>query len=109
MFFYKDFDEYDVNSAKKHLRPVIMEPLKVLYDELKNIQDWSNNNIKNVIEETAGKLEIKMGKLAQQLRVAVTGTGISPSIDDTLRLLGQEKSLSRLRKGIEFIENRSSS
>ena len=50
-----------------------------------------------------------MGKLAQPLRVAVTGAGVSPSIDDTLRLLGQEKSLARLRKGIEFIENRSSS
>ncbi len=109
VIFYKDFEEYDTNAAKKHLRPVILEPLKVLYESLMNIQDWSNNIIKGVIEETAEKLEIKMGKLAQPLRVAVTGTSVSPSIDDTLRLLGQEKSLNRLRKGIEFIENRSSS
>jgi len=109
VFFYKDFDEYDANSAKKHLRPVILEPIKVLYESLKKLQDWSNNNIKGVIEESADKFEMKMGKLAQPLRVAVTGTGISPSIDDTLRLLGQEKSLNRLRKGIEFIENRAAS
>lgn len=109
VFFYKDFDEYDANAAKKHLRPVVLEPLKTLYEALKQCQDWDNNSIKTVIEETAEKLEIKMGKLAQPLRVAVTGAGISPSIDDTLRLLGQEKTLSRLRKGIEFIENRSSS
>jgi glutamyl-tRNA synthetase len=109
LFFYMDFDEYDINAAKKHLRPVILEPLKALYEALKTIKDWDNNSIKTVIEGTADKLEIKMGKLAQPLRVAVTGAGISPSIDDTLRLLGQEKSLSRLLKGIEFIENRSSS
>ncbi len=109
VLFYKDFDEYDVNAAKKHLRPVILEPLKALYDALKEIKDWDNNSIKTVIEATAEKLEIKMGKLAQPLRVAVTGAGISPSIDDTLRLLGQEKSLDRLRNGMEFIENRSSS
>lgn len=109
VLFYKDFDEYDANAAKKHLRPVILEPLKALYDALTAIKDWNNNSIKAVIEATADKLEIKMGKLAQPLRVAVTGAGISPSIDDTLRLLGQEKSLGRLLKGIEFIENRSSS
>jgi glutamyl-tRNA synthetase len=69
----------------------------------------NNESIKGAIESIAEKCEMKMGKLAQPLRVAVTGTGISPSIDDTLRLLGQEKSLARFRKGIEFIENRSTS
>lgn len=107
--FYNDFEEYDPNAAKKHLRPVILDPLKELYESLKNLEAWDNNSIKGVIEKTANDLEMKMGKLAQPLRVAVTGAGVSPSIDDTLRLLGQEKSLKRLRKGIEFIENRSSS
>ncbi len=108
-FFYNDFEEYDANAAKKHLRPVILEPLKQLYDSLKSLETWDNDNIKSAIEKTANDLEIKMGKLAQPLRVAVTGAGVSPSIDDTLRLLGQDKTLKRLRKGIEFIENRSSS
>jgi glutamyl-tRNA synthetase len=109
VLFYQNFDEYAEKAAKKHLRPVILEPLLALYEALKAIQDWSNVHIKLAIEGTAEKFEIKMGKIAQPLRVAVTGTGISPSIDDTLRLLGQEKSLSRLRKGIDFIENRSTS
>lgn len=109
VLFYQDFDEYAEKAAKKHLRSVILEPLVALYDVLDVIQDWNNENIKVAIEETAAKFEIKMGKLGQPLRVAVTGTGISPGIDDTLRLLGQKKSLARLRKGIDFIENRSTS
>ena len=109
LLFYKDFDEYAENAAKKHLRPVVLEPLSVLYGALESILDWSNENIKTAIEATAEKFEIKMGKVGQPLRVAVSGTGISPNIDDTLRLLGQEKSLARLRKGIDFIENRSNS
>ena len=109
VLFYNDFEEYDANAAKKHLRPVILAPLKQLYDSLKALKEWDNENIKSIIEKTANDLEIKMGKLAQPLRVAVTGAGISPSIDDTLRLLGQEKSLNRLQKGIEFIEKRSTS
>ena len=109
VLFYQDFDEYAENAAKKHLRPVVLEPLNVLYESLELIQQWTNEHIKTAIEDTAEKFEMKMGKIGQPLRVAVSGTGISPSIDDTLRLLGQEKSLSRLRKGIDFIENRSKS
>ncbi len=109
VLFYQDFDEYAENVAKKNLRPVILEPLKVLYDSLSAIKDWNNEQIMTAIENTAEKFEIKMGKIGQPLRVAVSGTGISPSIDDTLRLLGQEKSLARLSKGIDFIENRSTS
>jgi glutamyl-tRNA synthetase len=109
MLFYQDFDEYSEKASKKHLRLVILKPLQALYESLENIQDWSNEHIKGAIEKKAEKFEMKMGKLAQPLRVAVTGTGISPSIDDTLRLLGQEKSLGRLRKGIEFIKDRSAS
>jgi len=109
VFFYVEFDEYDANAAKKHLRPVVLEPLKLLSKALRELPDWNNTSIKSAIEVTANQLELKMGKLAQPLRVAVTGAGVSPSIDDTLRLLGQERSLNRLAKGIEFIENRSSS
>lgn len=109
LLFYQDFNEYAENAAKKHLRPVILEPMNVLYESLGSISEWSNKNIKAAIEDTAEKFEMKMGKIGQPLRVAVSGTGVSPNIDDTLRLLGQEKSLTRLRKGIDFIENRSKS
>lgn len=109
LLFYQDFNEYAENAAKKHLRPVILEPMNVLYESLESISEWSNENIKAAIEDTAEKFEMKMGKIGQPLRVAVSGTGVSPNIDDTLRLLGQEKSLTRLRKGIDFIENRSKS
>lgn len=109
LLFYKDFGDYAENAAKKHLRPVVLEPLNVLYEALESILEWRNENIKAAIEATAEKFEMKMGKVGQPLRVAVSGTGVSPNIDDTLRLLGQEKSLSRLRKGIDFIEGRSKS
>ena len=107
--FYKEFDEYDSNASKKHLRPVILEPLKRLRGELEKLIDWDKENIKGVIEETANKFELNMGKIAQPLRVAITGAGVSPGIDDTLILLGREKTLNRLLRGIEFIENRASS
>ena len=105
IFFYKDFEQYDAKLTKKYLKQDIMGEFKELYDELKSIKSWDKNSIKNVIEKLTKKFEIKIGKLAQPLRVAITGTNISPSIDDTLHLLGQDKSLDRLRKAIKYIEN----
>jgi glutamyl-tRNA synthetase len=47
-----------------------------------------------------------MGKIAQPLRVALTGTAVSPSIDKTLWLLGRERSLERIRRALEYILTR---
>ena len=105
-FFYNDFETYEESAAKKHLRPVILEPLKRLHGRLLGINDWSNGAIHQAIDETAQASGLNMGKIAQPLRVAVTGGAVSPSIDDTLRLLGKEKTLARLDRALEYIRNR---
>ena len=109
VIFYIDSIQYDSNLAKKHLQPIILDPIKTLYKLLENINDWNNRNIKEAIEKSANNFNIKMAKLMQPVRVAVTGTNVSPSIDDTIRLLGETKTLKRLSDAIDYIENHSSS
>ena len=108
VFFYKDFENYDMNLAEKYFQPSILAIFKELYSELKDNDAWNNKNISNIIGKLTKKFDIKIGELAQPLRIAITGTNISPSIDDTLHLLGQEKSLDRLKRAIEYIENHDS-
>ena len=52
---------------------------------------------------TAEELDIGMGKIAQPLRVALTGTAVSPSIDKTLWLIGRERSLERISRALAYI------
>ena len=104
--FYQDFAEYQPGAAKKHLRPVVLAPLSALREELEHLPEWTNDKLKAAIEAVAAKFELKMARLAQPLRVLVTGAGISPAIDDTLRLAGRARTLSRMQKGIEFIQKR---
>ena len=104
--FYQDFAEYQAGAAKKHLRPVVLAPLSALREELEHLPEWTNDKLKAAIEAVAAKFELKMARLAQPLRVLVTGAGISPAIDDTLRLTGRARTLSRMQKGIEFIQKR---
>ena len=106
--FYEDFDEFDADAAKKHLRPVVAEPLQALRDKLANINEWQAEQLHQCIVDITEEFAVKLGKIAQPLRVAVTGGGVSPSIDVTLELLGRERTLARLDKALAFIQARSS-
>ncbi len=72
--FYEDFDEFDAGAAKKHLRPVAEEPLKAIGSRLADLDVWEPERLDEVVRITAEELEVGMGKIAQPLRVALTGT-----------------------------------
>ena len=96
-------------AAKKNLRSVILEPLKAARDKFAELETWTKEDISETIEQVAASFEIKMGKLGQPIRVAVTGGSISPPIDVTVWLIGQERVVERLDNAIEFIEARAAS
>jgi glutamyl-tRNA synthetase len=106
-YFYEDFSEFDAAAAKKHLRPVVLEPLTRLRELLAETADWGKAALHQLVESVATEFDIKLGKIAQPLRVAITGAGVSPSIDDTLSLIGRERCLQRLDKALEYIKQRS--
>ncbi len=104
--FYVDFDEYNAKAAKKQFKPDTAGVLQELKQGFEALEDWTAQPIHQVVEATVEKLEVGFGKVGQPLRLAVTGTGNSPSIDITLELLGKEKTLARIEKAIRYIENK---
>ena len=68
--------------------------------------DWTPEALGQAVHATAELLDIGMGKLGQPLRVALMGHGQSPSIDQTLWLVGRERTLARIDKALEFIAAR---
>lgn len=105
-YFYEDSIVYDETAVKKHLRPVVLEPLTAVYLRFKDLPDWEKTALQEVINTVSAEFDINMGKIAQPLRVAVTGAGMSPSIDVTLMLLGKERVLMRLDAALEIIRKR---
>ena len=77
-----------------------------LLQRLQSLPDWNQQDIAAAIESCAEAHEIKMGKLGQPLRVAVTGGSVSPPIDTTLVLIGRDRSISRVEQAIALIEKR---
>ena len=105
-YCYEDFDEIDRNAAKKHLRPVILDPLKTVRNRLAEIDDWGRDAIASAVAAVADEFGINLGKLGQPLRVAVTGGAVSPPIDVTLWLVGRARSLERIDAAIGVVLER---
>lgn len=105
-FCYKDYDEFDETAAKKHLRGVAREPLERMRAALESLGEWSDAALHAAVQQVTDELGLKMGKVAQPLRVAVVGRAASPGIDVTLRLVGKTATLRRIDRALEFIRQR---
>jgi len=104
--FYADFESFDPAAAKKHLRPVAAEPLKLLAQKLEEVEDWTPSSLQACLHSTAEELGIGFGKIGMPLRVALMGHGQSPAIDQTLWLMGRERSGARIEQALAWIAER---
>jgi glutamyl-tRNA synthetase len=105
LYFFVDFAEYDAKAARKALKQAALQPLQLLLEKLQKLPAWKAEDIHTVVAEVTAELEVNMGKVGQPLRVAVTGGSFSPPIDQTVEMIGRDKSLQRIERAIEYIEN----
>jgi glutamyl-tRNA synthetase len=95
-FFFGEAVTLDAKAAEKHLTGDAKTLLGELCVRLGKLADWKAAAIHGELENLAKEKSLGLGKVAQPLRVAVTGGTVSPPIDATLELLGRERTLARL-------------
>ncbi|RKZ99713.1 MAG: glutamate--tRNA ligase [Gammaproteobacteria bacterium] len=105
-FFYQEINEYDEKAARKNLTLTSAEVLQDMYQRLSALPSWQAEAIHDHIKECSVAREIGMGKVAQPIRVAITGNTISPPLDVTLELIGSERTLAAIKQAIEWIKDR---
>ena len=105
-YFYREFENFEESAAKKHLRPIAAPLLEAVRAELTKVTDWSTETIHEIVANTAVSHDVKMGKVAQPLRVAVSGSGASPSIEVPLQLVGKWRTLTRIDRALAYINER---
>jgi glutamyl-tRNA synthetase len=105
-YFFSEFEDYDANAAQKHLRPVARDMLADVRNRLSAVEPWSADLIHAQVMATVEDYDAKLGKLAQPLRVAVSGTAATPPIDETLLLVGKARTVDRIDRALEFIDRR---
>ncbi len=96
IFFFTDLKGYDEKAAKKNLTAESAPVLQAVHARLSALPAWSAALIHEAVNEIATNLGVGLGKVAQPIRVAVSGTSVSPPIDVTLEVLGREVTLERI-------------
>jgi glutamyl-tRNA synthetase len=96
--------EIDAKAARQHLGAAALAPLTDLASELRALRSWDEDALRSAFERAIARHGLELGKLAQPVRVAVTGRSFSPGIFETLAVLGRDRTLSRLDSAIARIK-----
>jgi glutamyl-tRNA synthetase len=94
--WYQPLAQYDDAAVAKHLTAAARAPLADARERLAALAAWTAENVGAALHATAEALGLGMGKVAQPLRVAITGTQVSPDIAHTVYLAGQGEALLRI-------------
>ena len=103
-FYLNNEIALDAKAAAKFLKPEVAKPLTVLANELQALDgDFSEASVQAAFERVLANFNLKLGQLAQPVRVALTGGSVSPGIFEVIAVLGRERTVSRLSQAIELI------
>jgi len=91
-------------SAARFLTPAIAPSLKKFAERLTTVDNLSKEILDPVIKGVLEEDNLKMGKFAQPLRVALTGRTFSPGIHEVIQLLGKERTIQRIKEALKFVE-----
>jgi glutamyl-tRNA synthetase len=102
-YYLSDEIIFDEKAAKKFLTKEAADPIEDLIRKLSALEEFSAASVERAFTATLHEKALPMGKLAQPVRVALTGSTVSPGIHDVIAVLGKERTIQRLRKALEFI------
>lgn len=105
VMFYCDFDTFDSVQANKVFNTKSRPILEDLVVNLNLIDSWTDESIHSVIKIVCEKNDVGFGKVGQPFRLALSGDGKSGSIDVSAKFVGKERTLARLAKAIDWINN----
>lgn len=94
--WFDPLTSYDDAAVAKHLVAAARAPLQAAHAAFAALQTWTPTSVHEALASAAQALGLGLGKVAQPLRVAITGTQVSPSIDHTVYLTGQAEALKRI-------------
>ena len=107
--FLEEFGEYDVNmfehKTMKITKQLALANLLAIQEDVKDVEDWSDENLKQRGMALAEKLGCKSGQIFLPYRLALTGAQTTPGgATEMAELLGKEESMRRLRFSIQLLQ-----
>lgn len=105
-FFFETPENYDLKASEKAFKPETPELLRKVVSLLKPIEDFSTEIISEEVKGWITSENIGFGKVMMPLRLALVGEMKGPDVFDIVSILGKNESISRVKKAIEFIDQK---
>ena len=105
LFYFKEID-YEKQADEKFLLSEVLHILEDLLLNLKKAKSFDQKELENIFSKLLERHQIKLGAIAQPLRVALTGTSVSPGIFEVMEVMGQKMVDQRLSHVISHIKNK---
>ncbi|MDB9823181.1 glutamate--tRNA ligase [Deltaproteobacteria bacterium] len=106
LFYFDKEISYEEKGDKKYFKTEILEIMKDIRDRLKKSEGFSMNVLEDIFRDFLEEKDIKLGKIAQPLRIALTGKTVSPGIFEIMDVLGKEDTIQRLDNAISYIKEK---
>ncbi|MBC8199932.1 MAG: glutamate--tRNA ligase [Desulfobacterales bacterium] len=106
LFYFQESVLYEEKAAKKFLKQASIEALKQLIDQLEPLESFNENSLENAFKKVMETTGLKLGKIAQPARVALTGKTVSPGIFEIIEVLGKKRVILRMQNAVQFIKDR---
>jgi glutamyl-tRNA synthetase len=104
-FYLTDDISIDEKAAKKFLTPQVCGPIAKLIEQLTGLDDFTDANIEQTFSAILQEMGLSIGDLAQPVRVALTGSTVSPGIHEVITVLGKERTLRRLSSALQRLQS----
>ncbi|MBW2056395.1 MAG: glutamate--tRNA ligase [Deltaproteobacteria bacterium] len=102
-FWFQEKVEYEEKAAAKFLRPEALPALERLAEEIRSMENLDEQTLETMFRKLAEKMGVRLVKVAQPVRVALTGRSASPGLFEVMDILGKQKVLERLASAMEYI------
>jgi glutamyl-tRNA synthetase len=105
-FYFVEKPAYDEGAAAKFLTPDLLGAMRDLAGAVAGLADFDEKSLEDAFKRVMEAKALKFGKIAQPVRVALTGKTVSPGIFEMILVLGREKTLARLNDAIAYMEKK---
>lgn len=100
-YYILDYVEIDPKAKEKYINSDTIPVLREITERLSALEDFTQDKIEKIFMDIVNEKGLKLGQVAQPVRVAITGNTVSPSIYEVLEIVGKEKVIKRLRRIID--------
>lgn len=106
VFYFKDINAYDEKAAEKCFAPPAADTVKLLVAELQALESFNEKNLEDVFKSVMEKTGLGFGKVANPVRVALSGKNVSPGMFEMMCVLGKDETLKRLDQALIYMQKR---